>query len=148
MTTSRHQDTNMPLPGGDPKDQAKYFTSLIKKLGFAIDESVVTIGEPDWYATDLVMHGIENSRSLPATWVHIFSDSAEELQAIIDTLDLEAVEKGIWISWPKKASSVSSTISEDTLRSIMLPLNWVDTKVCAIDQTWSALKFLRRKATK
>lgn len=145
MSTQPLDDAGIPIPTDDPKEQAEYFATLIKKLGFAIDDTVVTIGEPDWYTTDLVMHGIENSRTLPATWVHIFSDSADELRAIIDTLDLEAIEKGLWISWPKKSSKVHSTLTEDTLRDILLPLHWVDIKVCAIDQTWSALKFVRRK---
>lgn len=147
MSNPPLDDAGIAIPTDKPGEQSQYVATLIKKLGFAMNESVVTIGEPEWYASDLVMHGIENERSLPATWVHIFSESKAELEALIGTLDLEAIEKGIWISWPKKASKTPSTLSEDHLREIMLPLGWVDTKVCAIDQTWSALKFLRRKST-
>ncbi|NLR74743.1 DUF3052 domain-containing protein [Leeia sp. IMCC25680] len=51
----------------------------------------------------------------------------------------------LWIAWPKKASGVATDIREDGVRAAGLPHGWVDVKVCAIDETWSGLKFLRRK---
>lgn len=51
----------------------------------------------------------------------------------------------IWISWPKKSSKVQTSITEDVLREILLPTGLVDVKVCAIDETWSGLKFMIRK---
>lgn len=50
-----------------------------------------------------------------------------------------------WISWPKKASRIPTDITEDVLRSIFLPLMLVDVKVCAVDEMWSALKFMWRR---
>tara|TARA_B100001939_G_C16493024_1_gene426317 strand:+ start:315 stop:482 length:168 start_codon:yes stop_codon:yes gene_type:complete len=51
----------------------------------------------------------------------------------------------IWASWPKKASKVPTDITEDTIREFALSIDLVDVKVCAIDETWSGLKFLIRK---
>lgn len=51
----------------------------------------------------------------------------------------------IWVSWPKKASKVPTDITEDTVRELCLPLGLVDTKICAIDETWSGLKLVIRK---
>jgi hypothetical protein len=51
----------------------------------------------------------------------------------------------IWISWPKKSSGVPSSVTEDIIRSIALPLGLVDVKVCAVDETWSDLKLVMRK---
>ncbi len=51
----------------------------------------------------------------------------------------------LWIAWPKRSSGVETDITEDTLRDVILPLGLVDTKVCAIDQTWSGLRFVIRK---
>lgn len=51
----------------------------------------------------------------------------------------------IWISWPKRASKVPTTIAEDVLREILLPTGLVDVKVAAIDEVWSGLKFVFRK---
>ncbi len=49
-----------------------------------------------------------------------------------------------WIAWPKRASGVPTDITEDTIREIALPLGLVDTKVCAIDATWSGLRLVWR----
>ena len=54
----------------------------------------------------------------------------------------------LWFAWPKKASGVATDVTEDRLRALVLPHGWVDVKVCAIDATWSGLKFLRRRAGK
>ena len=51
----------------------------------------------------------------------------------------------IWIAWPKKASGVATDLSENVVRDIGLALGVVDVKVCAIDATWSGLKFVRRR---
>ena len=54
----------------------------------------------------------------------------------------------LWFAWPKKASGVPTDVTEDGVREVLLPHGWVDVKVCAIDTTWSGLKFLRRRAGK
>jgi hypothetical protein len=53
---------------------------------------------------------------------------------------------GIWICWPKRSSGVATDISEDVLRDELLPTGWVDNKVCAIDDTWSGLRFVLRRS--
>jgi hypothetical protein len=55
---------------------------------------------------------------------------------------------GLWIAWPKKASGVATDITEDTIREIALPTGLVDNKVCAIDETWSGLRLVIRKANR
>jgi hypothetical protein len=51
----------------------------------------------------------------------------------------------VWVAWPKKSSGVATDITEDVLREELLPTGWVDNKVCAIDETWSGLRFVLRK---
>jgi hypothetical protein len=51
----------------------------------------------------------------------------------------------VWIAWPKRASKVPTDITEDVLRAELLPTGWVDNKVCAIDATWSGLRFALRR---
>lgn len=51
----------------------------------------------------------------------------------------------VWVAWPKKSSGVTTDITEDALRADILPTGWVDVKVCAIDATWSGLKFVLRR---
>jgi hypothetical protein len=50
----------------------------------------------------------------------------------------------IWIAWPKKTSGVATDLTEDAVRRAGLAAGLVDVKVCAIDATWSGLKFVRR----
>lgn len=50
----------------------------------------------------------------------------------------------LWISWPKKASGVKTDLDENCIREIGLAQGLVDVKVCAVDEVWSGLKFVRR----
>jgi hypothetical protein len=51
---------------------------------------------------------------------------------------------GLWVAWPKKAAKVSTDLTEDAVRKIGLDVGLVDNKVCAIDETWSGLRFVIR----
>jgi hypothetical protein len=48
------------------------------------------------------------------------------------------------VAWPKRASGVPTDCTVDVFREEVLPTGWVDVKVCAIDDTWSGLKFVKR----
>src|SRR5262245_6947862 len=48
----------------------------------------------------------------------------------------------LWVSWPKKASGLDTDLSDTVVREIGLHAALVDTKVCAVDTTWSGLKFV------
>jgi len=50
----------------------------------------------------------------------------------------------LWIAWPKKTSGADTDLSDEVVRLIGLQGGLVDVKVCAIDATWSGLKFVRR----
>ena len=50
----------------------------------------------------------------------------------------------IWIAWPKKSSGVATDLTEQRVQRIGLDAGLVDVKVCAIDETWSGLKFVYR----
>ena len=45
----------------------------------------------------------------------------------------------------EKSSGVTTDITEDVIRAVALPLGFVDTKVCAVDETWSGLKLMIRR---
>lgn len=57
----------------------------------------------------------------------------------------------LWIAWPKKsarsATAPPSDLTENVVRQIGLAAGLVDVKVCAVDEVWSGLKFVRRRAT-
>jgi hypothetical protein len=51
----------------------------------------------------------------------------------------------LWVAWPKRASNVITDLSENLIRDFGLAAGLVDTKVCAIDEVWSGLRFSRRR---
>ena len=51
---------------------------------------------------------------------------------------------GLWIAWPKRASGVTTDMTEHVVRKHGLPRGLVDNKVCAIDATWSGLRLVVR----
>jgi hypothetical protein len=120
-------------------------TPLLQKLGYKEGERVLIVNSPEWFAEALSKSNIPTALSLPATWAHVFCDTQNELFRFLNYADLDSIEKGIWFSWPKKSSGVETDLTEQTFRDAVLPIGWVDVKVAAIDETWSALKFLRRR---
>ena len=53
---------------------------------------------------------------------------------------------GLWIAWPKKTSGVATDLAFDAVQGVGLDEGLVDNKVCAIDDTWSGLRFVHRLA--
>jgi hypothetical protein len=52
---------------------------------------------------------------------------------------------GLWLAWPKKVSGRATDITDGALRSVLLPRGMVDNKICAVDDTWTALRFVWRR---
>lgn len=84
--------------------------------------------------------------SLPAgrfDYIHVFVKQAADLEAIAGDLKSRLVAAGmVWISWPKKASGVETTLDGNAVRRMGLDAGLVDIKVCAVDAVWSGLKFV------
>ena len=77
-----------------------------------------------------------------------FTKDAADLAKSFARLEKALAERGgLWIAWPKKASNVATDLNENVVREIGLAHGVVDNKVCAIDETWSGLRFMRRRAT-
>jgi len=50
----------------------------------------------------------------------------------------------LWVAWPKKSSGVATDLSFNKVQAIGLAAGLVDTKICAVDEVWSGLKFVFR----
>jgi hypothetical protein len=125
-------------------------TPLAKKLGFKKGQRVCAPGSPPDYLELLApLHkGVEfqNRVSKTTDIVHLFTASKAELEkGLVAWMKVLGPDAAIWVSWPKKASKVPTDITEDTIRAVALPMGLVDIKVCAVDETWSALKLVLRK---
>ena len=125
-------------------------TPLAKKLGIKAEFRIRIHGAPASYKKLLgkLPPGVVISTRLRTDidlW-HLFTRSESELdKRLPDCIDQIKRHAMVWVSWPKKSSGVPSTVTEDTIRKVALPLGLVDVKVCAVDDTWSGLKLVIRK---
>ena len=122
-------------------------TPLPKKLGIKPGSKYLLLNAPDSLKA-LLAHmepGAEPAIKGPADVALLFAKTQSELQNSLE-LGIDSIKKdgGLWICWPKKASKVPTDITENDLRTILLPLGLVDNKVCAVDETWSGLRFVWR----
>jgi hypothetical protein len=124
-------------------------TPLARKLGIKAGARVYVENAPADYPQ--LLEGLpEGVAFVPqlrgkVDLVHLFSAEAGEIAARLKVFRNRIAEDGtIWVSWPKKAARVPTDVTEDVIRELALPLGLVDTKVCAVDATWSALKLVIR----
>ena len=100
------------------------------------------MGDKDYSATPLS----QKLGAKPGVDVLVFfTTSRKELERRFAKLRRTmAPADGLWVAWPKKASKMPTDLTEDRVRDIALPEGYVDVKVCAIDETWSGLKLVKR----
>jgi hypothetical protein len=126
-------------------------TPLVKKLGIKPGMTVVVIGSPKGFRDELI--GLpENVRLTmhspkPVDLVIWFVSDRRTLEQGIGAA-LKVMSNGLWIAWPKKASKVTTDVSGNEVRTTGLAHGIVDYKVCAINETWSGLKFARAKGSR
>lgn len=126
-------------------------TPLARKLGIKPGHRVLVHGAPDDYARLLapLPEGVVFARraGLDVDLVHLYATAREDLATRLASLRKALrADAALWVSWPKRASKVATTITEDTIRELALPLGYVDIKVCAVDAVWSGLKLVVRKS--
>lgn len=81
----------------------------------------------------------------PVDIAWIFCLDRRRLDQRIHTLiDHVVVNGAVWVSWPKKTSGVVTDLDENVVRETGLAAGVVDVKVAAVNDIWSALKFVRR----
>jgi hypothetical protein len=124
-------------------------TPLNKKLGVKPGQRAAILNAPADFLKRLapLPEGFDARTRLAGEldYIHYFvSKRADLVRAFPRMIQRLATGGMIWISWPKKSSRVPTDLTEDALREIGLPLGVVDVKVCAVDDIWSGLKFMRR----
>lgn len=122
-------------------------TPLIRKLGIKPGARLQFVSAPKNFG-ELVGELPEGSRVAPSgildfaiLFVKSQSDLKKGFARLRDRLETNGM---LWVSWPKKTSGVTTDLNEGVVRTFGLESGLVDVKVCAIDDTWSGLKFVRR----
>ena len=123
-------------------------TPLPQKLGLRPGMRFIALNAPP--ELDVILAGAPDLHRLTrvATFdcALAFATTERALVSLFAKLPAKLVDAGmIWIAWPKKASGMATDLTEDVVRRAGLAAGLVDVKVCAIDLTWSGLKFVRRR---
>jgi hypothetical protein len=126
-------------------------TPLVRKLGIKEGHRVALMDAPETLGETLgvlsggvqLMAARSRAGSLDVI-VAFFTERrvlTRRLAGLIGRLDRSGA---LWIAWPKRSSGVASDLGEEAVRELVLAAGLVDNKVCAVDQTWSALRFVIR----
>lgn len=122
-------------------------TPLVAKLGIRTGARIQLVNAPAGF--DETLGDMPAAAKPVATgtldfamlFVRKKSDLEKRFPRLRDRLESNGM---LWIAWPKKTSGVDTDLSEGIVRGIGLDAGLVDVKVCAVDLTWSGLKFVRR----
>jgi hypothetical protein len=125
-------------------------TPLAKKLGINEGTHVLLVGAPEELPSllePLPARVVFESTAGPHIDVaHVFVTRKEDLAKHLDEFRRKLKpDATLWISWPKKAAKVATSVTENTIRELALPIGFVDVKVCAVSEVWSGLKLVVRK---
>lgn len=135
-------------------------TPLAQKLGLKAGQRAVIVQPPEGYAALLgdlpadlhLTYAVEPLEGkpppeAPLDFIQLFAADRVVLERDFRALAAALKPDGtLWISWPKRASKVPTDLDENVIRAIGLGSGMVDVKVAAVDEVWSALKFVYRVA--
>ena len=124
-------------------------TPLPRKLGIREGCRLRLEGEPDDFAATLgdLPPGVElvDTGGGGVDVAMLFAVEAATVNARFAELAASLQPAGgLWVAWPKRRSGVATDLDENCIRKIGLEAGLVDNKVCAIDTTWSGLRFVWR----
>ena len=124
-------------------------TPLPRKLGIRDGSRLLLVGAPDGFASVL--------GELPPGVQQVDPDASDIDVAVLFAGDLASLRAqfslvaarlqpagGLWVAWPKRSSGIATDLGENAIRELGLAAGLVDNKVCAIDATWSGLRFVVR----
>ena len=122
-------------------------TPLPQKLGFAPGQRVAFSGAPAGFIESLALPDDVRvlTRGADIDLAMLFAGESAALRRQFPPLAARLASAGmLWVAWPKRASKRPTDLDENVVRGVGLEAGLVDVKVCAIDETWSGLKFVRR----
>ena len=122
--------------------------ALVQKLGIRPGDVFAFVDAPTGY--DRILGKLpEGARlgdpSSKLNFVQVFAKERKALEESLPYLEKRLDQNGmIWISWPKRTSKIITDLTDRVVREIGLRHGLVDVKECAMDDSWSGLKFVRR----
>jgi hypothetical protein len=138
-------DPVVPVSGSGPRSGKP----LAQKLGIKDDSTLALVGAPDGIEQTLaplpedvtLRQGNRGAREM-TLW---FVTTRRELEGRFAAIAKDVGEGTLWMAWPKRSANVETDLTEDVIRDHAVANGMVDTKVCAIDETWSGLRLTKRR---
>ncbi len=124
-------------------------TPLAQKLGIKSGGRVALVRAPEGFERALAPLPDGVLLRTQARGAHdvvvFFATRRAELERRFDALARSVHPNGgLWIAWPKRTAGVATDLTENVVRDVGLGNGLVDNKVCAVDDTWSGLRFVYR----
>ena len=122
-------------------------TPLPKKLGIVEGSTLALIDAPHG-VIDGLPQGVtvkRRARGSADVVVSFFVRRRDLERRIAALAKMIHPSGGLWVAWPKRAAGRATDMHDDVVREVALPLGLVDNKVCAIDETWTGLRFVWRR---
>ena len=123
-------------------------TPLVKKLGIKSGFSIVFMNAPAGFASTLDLPAdvlVNKTPRLHMDFVLLFVKSEKQLTQKFSHVAAKLKPNGmLWVAWPKTSSGVATDLTFTNVQAIGLATGLVDVKICAVDDTWSGLKFVFR----
>lgn len=125
-------------------------TPLPVKLGISAGSRVLLCNPPSGFAESLTplperTQVMEQARN-PVDVIVLFTRQRAEIRAALPgAIRRLKRDGGLWIAWPKKSAGMATDLAFDTVQRTGLRTGLVDNKICSIDSTWSALRFVFRR---
>ena len=124
---------------------------LARKLGIKPGARVTLVGAPEGFVLDVpapevrIRHRLSGRADNDVIVAFAVRHAVLErrLPRLKESLDPAG---GLWLAWPKRTSRMATDLSDGSVRELGLAAGLVDNKVCAIDATWSGLRFVYRLA--
>ena len=116
-------------------------TPLPLKLGVKPGSAVLLDGSPP----ALGLSGHTKVRLAAYDVILLFAADRARLVRRWSPLEARLTTAGrLWVCWPKRSSGLQTDLSEGDVREYGLAAGLVDVKICAVDEVWSGLAFVRR----
>jgi hypothetical protein len=141
------RDYSVAVAASDHRDYSA--TPLPKKLGIREGSRVLVLLAPQGFTLGVLPSGVEVlsrvSRPLDVAVLFTMRRSvlARRFPALVRALDPTG---RLWVAWPKRASSVPTDLTFDSVQRIGLDAGLVDNKSASIDDVFQGLQFVVRRA--
>jgi hypothetical protein len=130
-------------------------TPLARKLGIKPGSSLLFVQPPEGFTVpdlpdDVTPH--RRAGAHPYDTILLFARQQVDLRKRFPTAAGRlTIAGGLWVCWPKQAAVKADArwatdLGDGPVREIGLAYGLVDVKVCAVDEVWSGLRFVRRLA--